>query len=73
MIGHIYTAIIDAGLADSKIAFMNDDLTEQTSTTTPLVLQGVDLIRAELATLPQRPGVYRMENAKGDVLWQAPK
>ena len=48
---------------------MNDDFTEQTSTTTPLVLQGVALIRAELATLPQRPGVYRMENAKGEVLY----
>ena len=30
---------------------------------------GAALIRAELATLPQCPGVYRMENAKGDVLY----
>jgi excinuclease ABC subunit C len=30
---------------------------------------GAALIRAELKTLPSRPGVYRMENAKGDVLY----
>jgi excinuclease ABC subunit C len=30
---------------------------------------GAALIRAELKTLPRRPGVYRMENAKGDILY----
>ena len=32
-------------------------------------LTGAALISAELATMPTRPGVYRMENAKGDVLY----
>jgi excinuclease ABC subunit C len=31
--------------------------------------KGADLIRAEVATLPQRPGVYRMVDAKGSVLY----
>ncbi len=30
---------------------------------------GAALIRAELKTLPASPGVYRMENAKGDILY----
>jgi excinuclease ABC subunit C len=30
---------------------------------------GAELIRAELRTLPASPGVYRMENAKGEVLY----
>ncbi|MQA65645.1 MAG: excinuclease ABC subunit UvrC [Alphaproteobacteria bacterium] len=32
-------------------------------------LTGAALIRAELRTLPAGPGVYRMENAKGEVLY----
>jgi excinuclease ABC subunit C len=32
-------------------------------------LSGAALIRAELKTLPASPGVYRMENAKGDILY----
>jgi excinuclease ABC subunit C len=31
--------------------------------------QGIDVIRASLATLPSSPGVYRMLNAKGDALY----
>jgi excinuclease ABC subunit C len=31
--------------------------------------RGADLIRAELETLPSSPGVYRMENAKGEALY----
>jgi excinuclease ABC subunit C len=36
---------------------------------TPDVEAGVAAIRAVLATLPSRPGVYRMQDARGDVLY----
>jgi excinuclease ABC subunit C len=52
---------------------MNEDTTDRTATETDAgttaPLRGAELIRAELATMPQRPGVYRMENAKGEVLY----
>ena len=35
----------------------------------PAPLTGAALIRAELRTMPATPGVYRMENAKGDILY----
>lgn len=35
----------------------------------PDIVAGVEAIRNVLATLPLRPGVYRMLNAKGDVLY----
>ena len=35
----------------------------------PTPLEGAELIRAEVATLPQRAGVYRMIDAKGSVLY----
>jgi excinuclease ABC subunit C len=39
------------------------------ATATPEAPRGADLIRAEVATLPQSPGVYRMVDAKGSVLY----
>ena len=48
---------------------MAKDNTDRKATTTPTRRQGAELIRAELATLPHRPGVYRMIDAKGDVLY----
>lgn len=46
---------------------MSDDRTDHNATTP--VLEGAALIEAETATLPQRPGVYRMIDAKGGVLY----
>ena len=48
---------------------MAQDTTDRKATTTPTQRQGAELIRAELGTLPHRPGVYRMIDAKGDVLY----
>ena len=44
------------------------DLSSQLEMETPLA-RGVAVIQAFLATLPGTPGVYRMVNAKGDVLY----
>ena len=48
---------------------MAEQPTDRNATTTPTQRQGAELIRAELATLPHRPGVYRMIDAKGNVLY----
>ncbi len=42
---------------------------EPETTTTPEVKTGPEVIRAFLKTLPYSPGVYRMLNAKGQVLY----
>jgi excinuclease ABC subunit C len=35
----------------------------------PDIQQGIEVIRETLATLPAKPGVYRMQDARGDVLY----
>ncbi|OAN49925.1 excinuclease ABC subunit C [Paramagnetospirillum marisnigri] len=47
---------------------MPNDFPSESATATPLA-SGVKVIMAFLATLPGTPGVYRMINAKGDVLY----
>ncbi len=37
----------------------------------PDIDAGIAAIRETLATLPTRPGVYRMQDARGDVLYGA--
>ncbi|MCB0376310.1 MAG: GIY-YIG nuclease family protein, partial [Sinomicrobium sp.] len=39
------------------------------SSSVPTLKQGVGCIKAALKTMPQRPGVYRMLNESGDVLY----
>ena len=48
---------------------MAEDSTDRNATTPPPARQGEELIRAEIATLPQCPGVYRMIDIKGGVLY----
>jgi len=48
---------------------MAKDATNHKETTLSPARQGVELIRAEIATLPQCPGVYRMIDTKGGVLY----
>src|SRR6185437_7959705 len=42
---------------------------ESGTATTGLLARGVEVIRGVVKTLPQRPGVYRMLDAKGDALY----
>ena len=34
-----------------------------------MTLQGQDIIRATSKTLPKQPGVYQMEDSKGNILY----
>jgi excinuclease ABC subunit C len=47
----------------------NSPSTGETPLTPALILGGVEVIRAQLRTLPAGPGVYRMLGAQGDVLY----
>jgi excinuclease ABC subunit C len=48
---------------------MTDPSDTPTADTAPAETNGLDVIRARLATLPPGPGVYRMMNAAGDALY----
>lgn len=47
----------------------NPDLTGELSDAAELQLRGVEVVRAQLRTLPTSPGVYRMLDAHGEVLY----
>src|ERR1700753_4133606 len=44
-------------------------MSSESDTTTDAPLKGAERIQAYLKTLPEGPGVYRMLDAKGDVLY----
>jgi excinuclease ABC subunit C len=73
----VFEAVIDRALAEAKIAGMApQDLTDP-SADEPFVPQpagtalgrGAELIRSHARALPNRPGVYRMLDARGDALY----
>ena len=60
---------------DSHPDRFNEDRASSTlrGSETPDIDAGIAAIREVLDTLPTRPGVYRMQDARGDVLWQQGK
>ena len=60
----------DHRLAGMTIGYYIQTMSDDPSTQTPQApLKGVERISAYLKTLPDAPGVYRMMDAKGDVLY----
>ena len=47
----------------------SEDVTEIAAPDEPRPASGTDVIRGYVKNLPNRPGVYRMMNADGDVLY----
>ncbi|MET0249610.1 MAG: excinuclease ABC subunit UvrC [Sphingobium sp.] len=56
-------------LPQSPDRFNEDKATYTVTGSQPDIDAGVAAIRNTLATLPKRPGVYRMQDARGDVLY----